>query len=1839
MDSPDKTLSELVGIFKSWVPWRPEPPSVSKDFWMPDQSCRVCYDCDSQFTVFNRRHHCRLCGRIFCAKCTANSFPVPSGDPSKAQDEWEKIRVCNYCFKQWQKGVTYFDHVTELPSLDLSGSPSGASLTSSISSGTANSTSSLTLGSRAYSVGSYQQTYCSSGPNPAQKSEMENTPVKPGEIAVKRSNIPVADGGYQSSHQYSFSMNRSDDEDEDDYGIYHSDSETKHFPHVNDYYSQLEFDDLCTDDGSQKVHLDGETIESKGTSSALLNHNCGLQGSERTSPSRIKDDNDVNVECEPPSSMYPGEDDNMEPVDFESNGLLWLPPEPEDEQDEREAGLFEDDDCYEGDSAGEWGCLRASSSFGSGDFRNKDKSTEEQKQVMKNVVDGHFRALVAQLLLVENVPLGDENDKDSWLEIVTSLSWEAATLLKPDMSTGGGMDPGGYVKVKCIASGHRSESVVIKGVVCKKNVAHRRMISKIEKPRLLILGGALEYQRVTNHLSSFDTLLQQEMDHLKMAVARIDAHHPNVLLVERSVSRFAQEYLLAKDISLVLNIKRPLLERIARCTGAQIVPSVDHLSSPKLGHCDTFHVQKFSEYLGTAGQGGKKTVKTLMYFEGCPKPLGFTILLRGANVDELKRVKHVVQYGVFAAYHLALETSFLADEGASLPELPLISPITVALPDKSSTIERSISTVPGFTLSTNEKPQGLEISGEPQRSNSIPITCLASAIHNSFNQVEGELPTDGPSSESPECTSSFINLTTILDTVPSAINFGTDFYHSYTAKKEGSESSFVPEMPAVSSGVATTTDQFALKGCELLKKVEANPSQNDLWEIAATRQHSSEVSSQLDSNIRNNFEDSGPLKEEFPPSPSDHQSILVSLSSRCVWKGSVCERSHLFRIKYYGNCDKPLGRFLRDHLFDQNYACPSCDMPSEAHVHCYTHRQGTLTISVKKLSEILLPGEKDGKIWMWHRCLKCPRTNGFPPATRRVVMSDAAWGLSFGKFLELSFSNHAAASRVASCGHSLHRDCLRFYGFGNMVACFRYASISVLSVYLPPAKLDFNFENQDWIKKETDEVVNRAELLFSEVLNALSQIVDKRSSVASANSGMKTETRRQIAGLELMLQKEKAEFEESLQKILNREAKKSQPAIDILEINRLRRQLLFQSYMWDHRLIYAAGIHNSSIQDGLNISTAEYEGKRLSNTEKLDEVDALEKDFTHYDSRPLDPEAFIKTEQQGEFNSNTDGSDAFDEETEIDGNLDHLRQDQAKLSAAISLSDNSVTLESSNNISGTSFEDQAAIMANLSASLDAAWTGDNHHGIGVPKNDGSAHFDSTAADSSTKVVEPEHADLEGYMEDQKGLKFGYSLPTALSTKGHDNTEDYTSWLKMPFLNFYRSFNKNFITNSAKLDTLGDYNPVFVSSFRELEFEGSARLLLPVGTNDTVIPVYDDEPTSIIAYALMSPEYHGHLNDDLEKMKESGDFSASMNLLDSVSSHSFHSVDELTIDSYKSFGPSDDSFLSVTGSRSSLILDPLSYTKAMHVKVSFGDVGPTSKVKYSVTCYYAQRFDALRRVCCPSELDFIRSLSRCKKWGAQGGKSNVFFAKTLDDRFIIKQVTKTELESFIKFGPGYFKYLSESISSRCPTCLAKILGIYQVTSKHLKGGRETKIDVLVMENLLFGRNVTRLYDLKGSSRSRYNPDSSGSNKVLLDQNLIEAMPTSPIFVGNKAKRLLERAVWNDTSFLASIDVMDYSLLVGVDEENHELVLGIIDFMRQYTWDKHLETWVKASRILGGNTNLAPTVISPKQYKKRFRKAMTTYFLMVPDQWSPPCTVTSKSQAEVGEENIPGGTSVQ
>lgn len=106
--------------------------------------------------------------------------------------------------------------------------------------------------------------------------------------------------------------------------------------------------------------------------------------------------------------------------------------------------------------------------------------------------------------------------------------------------------------------------------------------------------------------------------------------------------------------------------------------------------------------------------------------------------------------------------------------------------------------------------------------------------------------------------------------------------------------------------------------------------------------------------------------------------------------------------------------------------------------------------------------------------------------------------------------------------------------------------------------------------------------------------------------------------------------------------------------------------------------------------------------------------------------------------------------------------------------------------------------------------------------------------------------------------------------------------------------------------------------------------------------------------------------------------------------------------------------------------------------------------------------------------------------------------------------------------------------------------------------------------------------------------------------------SPLYIREHSKRLLRASVWNDTLFLSKLNVMDYSLLVGMDQENGELVVGIVDFIRTYTWDKKLESWVKESGFLGGGKD--PTIVSPLTYKTRFRDAIERYFQMVPEKFT-------------------------
>lgn len=62
--------------------------------WVPDSEANTCMHCKKvQFTLVNRRHHCRKCGVVCCNTCSSKRFLLP------AQSS-KPLRVCMTCYNE-----------------------------------------------------------------------------------------------------------------------------------------------------------------------------------------------------------------------------------------------------------------------------------------------------------------------------------------------------------------------------------------------------------------------------------------------------------------------------------------------------------------------------------------------------------------------------------------------------------------------------------------------------------------------------------------------------------------------------------------------------------------------------------------------------------------------------------------------------------------------------------------------------------------------------------------------------------------------------------------------------------------------------------------------------------------------------------------------------------------------------------------------------------------------------------------------------------------------------------------------------------------------------------------------------------------------------------------------------------------------------------------------------------------------------------------------------------------------------------------------------------------------------------------------------------------------------------------------------------------------------------------------------------------------------------------------------------------------------------------------------------------------------------------------------------
>ncbi|ESO10728.1 hypothetical protein HELRODRAFT_190147 [Helobdella robusta] len=550
------------------------------------------------------------------------------------------------------------------------------------------------------------------------------------------------------------------------------------------------------------------------------------------------------------------------------------------------------------------------------------------------------------------------------------------------------MDVCSYVKIKKILSSKEiDECEIVDGVVMTKNVTHRKMRSDVTNPKILLLATSLEYQRVENKFSSLEPQILQEREFLKKSVERILQVEPDVVIVEKSVSRLANEFLFNAGVTVVSNVKPDLIRRISRMLQTNPVSSIDGLvSKSALGTCQRFYVKSFPH---TSGK-----MKTLMYLDGCLPKLGCSVILKGSSLKDLRRVKLILKFAIFAINHMNFELSYLMDVHAGMPA------------SRTTTHDDEVSTVGNDVHISNRQPAcdgSTEVSA---------LHTEVSALHTEVSALHtegGETVLKGDDGGDDDLERRLRKMQKYLKDGLLSISPHATFYCPYLELsacqgfKGGNIGSFLTPPPHFWSkilsndggegddddvGAADADDddgdriQRNLPHVFLqnsnIGSVNGLPFQNMVADYRArggTLSYKEDVSpyyfssnpatkqpKHLDNDVialsssSNRQQQQKQQKQQFIDCMDvlNHQNITLLFSSISSKSGNYpqpCICPWEVTMKYYSGTDISLGGFLDQFCFSDQYRCISfkCGSPIRDHVRKFVHHNGCIQVTMKSI--------------------------------------------------------------------------------------------------------------------------------------------------------------------------------------------------------------------------------------------------------------------------------------------------------------------------------------------------------------------------------------------------------------------------------------------------------------------------------------------------------------------------------------------------------------------------------------------------------------------------------------------------------------------------------------------------------------------------------------------------------------------------------------------------------------------------------------------------------------------------------------------------------------------------
>ncbi|EPY53865.1 1-phosphatidylinositol-3-phosphate 5-kinase Fab1 [Schizosaccharomyces cryophilus OY26] len=1479
-------------------------------------------------------------------------------------------------------------------------------------------------------------------------------------------------------------------------------------------------------------------------------------------------------------------------------------------------------------------------------FRARSRSSSHSPSVpapwiiffdaFNDLVVEFLKRLLLQMLLDANVeaPL-------KWVFCLPQILLKTSLNMSPDIPAGDDID---------VRSGQPNETFYIPGILFTKKASSKSMDRPVQKPRIALLSFSLDYDCNEQRILSLDSLMNQQEEYVYNLVSRICTLKPTLVFIKDDIPAIALKYFEEHGVVAICGIKETVMYDIARCCHADIISSIDKLSlRPRLGTCGQFQLRS---YVIDEKTGIRKTFAIL---DHCSERLGCTVVLRGGSYEELTKVKRIVEISLLATYHLKLESCMLRDKFVNMTEL-LSSAHNMMTP-----IEDFMEKL-GVCNSEPSHSKQLEDQGAENYShhNCLDSDTTNATIDFSFNR-------DFDSHSDIE------------------VNFpAVDDYASIKSALLERITTFSPfikrPLPRLLGRVYHLQ---TLENIYLTKLNSDYPNSyllNFMNEFLGTLHHGDDC--QLAYNLLCTHERLTFLQKQWELYYSRSQQLFSPLSNqRMVVLYSIinketsvpCIGPERCLLEFYRESDCTLGQFIESTCLNTNVSCggeycPTKDMLS--HYKSYVHGNGRISVVLEEFTCPISGLEE--KIVLWNYCRSCQRNT---PVT---VMSDETWRYSFGKYLEFMFYNDDIKDRFDFCNHSIMHDHVHYFGYVNLAVRFQRDPIEIFELFVPQVML---YYNPIFVKNQKDCEYFRLKKLIEKCLSSVTTRINQLRTDWVTDPAKLQSCEEEIASYRLTLTNDHNDLYSELDSIYQNTS-----IIDFLSMNSVLRILQGRMIKWEQRFTDYQRLYLPSYKEISRLAATQIKKVFLARSvlqQPSDPMESLDsaKDLVvpHAENPSLDDDSKEEKKELSHTRSESAISiDVFKDNESLGSSLRSVfpvmesgterkysgnspksptkpeNTESHSFPVSPSTSRNKTSCRSSSEQSLSESFDKKRHNSILSSPTSKDYLSD---GLRNPVSSAiSARISSMQRSTKpiTRKIAPtkdarvsclvrQFEELSQQLQEKRRrddelvrARRKRTMPVAPSKpvvevfsdlsnafEDEEASDDEANELEKKEMNDIRnvpnretknvkededtsydtfedifgvlfknepdlgerqtpeSFDnrQNVSKEDLRSEFTGPYNDktslykilsTFWSewnSLNPLPFEFPLQASEHIFSDSNVV-IREDEPSSLISFTLNSPDY-------INKMVE---------IENNMDNFLFESASQPTLQD-----KIENLMLKPTGT---------------HLKYQFEE----GSANLSCKVFFAEQFSALRRACDVAD-SFVSSLSRCSVWESSGGKSGSAFLKTFDERYVMKVVSRLESDSLLSFAPAYFDYMSKVVFHELPTTLTKIFGFYHVDIRNPSTGKVCKLDIMVMENLFYDKKPSRIFDLKGSMRNRHVQSTGKVNEVLLDENLVELIYESPIFVSEQLKSLLQSSLWNDTLFLSKLNIMDYSLVVGIDYEKRELYVGIIDFIRTYTWDKKLESWVKEKGLVGRGPE--PTIVTPKQYKIRFRKAMDCYILASQD----------------------------